>query len=128
MPAFRSIFCAAAIFMTVSPLPLLSQLTGDALFVNGRIHTLDAAGSIASAMAVRGGRILATGADAELRARYAGFPVIDIGHRNLFPGFTDAHGHLHGLGEETLILLLHGAASKQAANIISPAAPLKQSQ
>jgi predicted amidohydrolase YtcJ len=115
MRAFRSFFCAAALLMTASPLPLVSQEQGDALFVNGRIHTLDAAGSIASAMAVRAGRILATGSDEELRARYAGFPVIDIGHQNLFPGFTDAHGHLHGLGEETLILLLHGAPTKEAA-------------
>ena len=115
MRLFRSLPLVAAIAVTASFLPLDAQQQGDALFVNGRIHVLDSTLSIASAMAVRGGRILAVGANEELRGSYGAFPLHDLRGRNVFPGFTDAHGHLHGLGEETGILLLHGLPSKDAA-------------
>ncbi|UOR01106.1 amidohydrolase [Leucobacter allii] len=43
--------------------------------------------------AVGGGRIIATGAHAELADRFPGAPCVDLGDRLVVPGFNDAHAH-----------------------------------
>jgi predicted amidohydrolase YtcJ len=70
----------------------------DLALTGGRIFTADGAGSWARAMAVRGGRIVAVGADPDIRAM-AGprTRVIDLRGRTVTPGFGDAHVHpTHG--------------------------------
>ena len=74
-------------------LPLLAA--ADLLLVNGRIHTLDQARPSATAVLVRGERILAVGSDADLRAQAgAGARVVDLGGRAVIPGLIDTHTHL----------------------------------
>lgn len=69
------------------------------IFHGGRVHTVDTQNTIAEAVAVGGGRILATGSDAEVRALAGpGTRSIDLRGRSLLPGFTDAHGHFTGVG------------------------------
>ena len=69
------------------------------VFHSGAVHTVDAANTIAQAVAVAGGRILAVGADAEVRPLIgAGTRTVDLHGRSLLPGFTDAHGHFTGVG------------------------------
>ena len=70
----------------------------DLVFLGGRVATMDAARSWASALAVRGGRIVAVGPDAAVRP-LIGPPtrVIELRGRTLTPGFQDAHVHpVHG--------------------------------
>jgi predicted amidohydrolase YtcJ len=69
------------------------------VFVNGRVHTVDAGNRIAEAVAVSGERILAVGSDDEVRplAR-PGARVIDLAGRSLLPGLIDSHCHLVGVG------------------------------
>jgi hypothetical protein len=66
----------------------------DAVFVNGHVITLDARGTQVEALAVRDGRILATGSDRQLR-RFAGpeTRVVDLRGRTVLPGFVDGHAH-----------------------------------
>ena len=67
----------------------------DLLLVNGRIHTMDPARPSATAVLVRGERILAVGSDADLRAQAgAGARVVDLGGRAVIPGLIDTHTHL----------------------------------
>lgn len=74
--------------------------TADAIFHNGRIYTVDAARSWASAVAVAGGRILAVGDDAGILAlRGAGTEVIDLQGRMMMPALGDIHNH-HARGGE----------------------------
>ncbi|MDP6606536.1 MAG: amidohydrolase [Dehalococcoidia bacterium] len=71
----------------------------DLIFSGGVVHTVDAANSIAEAVAVAGGRILAAGSDAEVRA--TGGPAtthIELRGRSLLPGFIDSHAHFVGVG------------------------------
>jgi predicted amidohydrolase YtcJ len=64
------------------------------LFVNGSLRTMEPARPVASALAVRDGRIVAAGLDAELRPLVAGSTrVVDHHGRTLLPGFQDAHVH-----------------------------------
>jgi predicted amidohydrolase YtcJ len=69
--------------------------TPDVVFVNGRIATMDGAGSRVEALAVLNGRILALGSSAEIR-NIAGSNtrVVDLGGRTVLPGLYDNHVHL----------------------------------
>jgi predicted amidohydrolase YtcJ len=72
----------------------MTTCKADLILFNGHVHTLDAALPFASAVAVRGDRILAVGGDADvLNLRGAATSVIDLRGRTVLPGFTDAHIH-----------------------------------
>jgi predicted amidohydrolase YtcJ len=90
-------------------LPFLLLLTptaepavaADAVFVNGRIWTVDPAKPEAQAVAVWRGRILRVGTDAEVK-QLAGpnAKVIDLGGQRVVPGFYDSHVHFLGGGQQ----------------------------
>ncbi|MPZ99988.1 MAG: amidohydrolase family protein [Dehalococcoidia bacterium] len=71
----------------------------DIILSGGVVHTVDAQDSIAEAVAVSDGRILAVGSDAEVRAT-AGPSTrhVELRGRSLTPGFIDAHAHFTGVG------------------------------
>lgn len=79
----------------------------DLLFVNGRVITVDPADTVAEALAVRDGVIVAVGADADVRA-HAGpdTRVVDLGGGTLLPGINDSHIHAISLGTLTPPLTL----------------------
>jgi hypothetical protein len=66
----------------------------DLVLLNGKIITVDSADRVAQALAVRGGRIVAVGGDAEI-ARFVGPATrrIDLAGRAATPGLLDAHNH-----------------------------------
>jgi len=69
------------------------------LFHNGTIHTLDTAMPNVKALLVGDdGRIMATGALADLAASAPGARRVDLAGRTLLPGFNDAHVHIWKLG------------------------------
>ncbi|CEJ14204.1 N-substituted formamide deformylase precursor [bacterium YEK0313] len=76
------------------------SLAADAIFHNGRIYTVDAARSWASAVAVAGGRILAVGDDGDILAlRGPATTVTDLRGRMMLPALGDIHNH-HARGGE----------------------------
>jgi predicted amidohydrolase YtcJ len=67
----------------------------ESLFTNARVVTCDPLRPSAAAVAVRDGRIVAVGAEAEVRAQIgADATAIDLGGRTMLPGFIDAHNHM----------------------------------
>jgi predicted amidohydrolase YtcJ len=77
----------------------ISHFAPDLVLVNGRIHTVDDANPAASAVAVKGGRFVAVGADDEIRALAgSGTRVEDLGGATVVPGLIDAHNHLLSTG------------------------------
>lgn len=72
----------------------LGAQSADTILVNGKILTADAAFSTRQAIAIRDGRIAATGSTAEI-TRMAGpkTRVIDLGGRTVIPGLIDSHMH-----------------------------------
>jgi predicted amidohydrolase YtcJ len=66
----------------------------DLVFVGGHVFSSDEGGRPASALAVSGGRIVAVGADDEVRELVgARTETVELNGRLLLPGFQDAHIH-----------------------------------
>lgn len=69
-------------------------MTGNIALVNGQVITGLLNQQPATAVAVRNGRIVAVGTDAEVRKAAApGSEIIDLAGRTVTPGFNDAHCH-----------------------------------
>jgi len=66
----------------------------DLVLVNGKILTVDTKDSIAEAVAIRGGKIIAVGSNAEIQQRAAKETrAVDLHGRTATPGLIDSHGH-----------------------------------
>ncbi len=87
----------------------------DLILYNGDIHTMNPAQAHASAVAIRGDRIVAVGDSASAMAHGDGTRFIDLGGRSVSPGLVDAHCHLFGLGLDLQAVSVRGAASEGAA-------------
>jgi predicted amidohydrolase YtcJ len=96
-------FCVAAVAGVQTPAsaqpPASAQspatpTSANLVLLHGKIHTQDASRSIAQALAIRGGKILAIGADQEVSALIGpGTRTIDLKGRTVLPGLIDAHTH-----------------------------------
>ncbi len=84
---------------------------GGTLVRGGPIHTGVAAHPRAEAALIRNGRFVFVGALREARAAGRGAREIDLRGAAAFPGFTDAHVHLTGVGQAALLLDLVGVES-----------------
>jgi predicted amidohydrolase YtcJ len=83
-----------AISGNYSPRQQTKSNNADLLLINGNIITVDANDSIAQALAIRGGKIIAVGSNDDIRARFSkASRVIDLRGRTATPGLIDAHGH-----------------------------------
>ncbi|HET6761322.1 MAG TPA: amidohydrolase [Gemmatimonadaceae bacterium] len=96
----------------LAPVALGAQAPADVVLVNGSIYTVDNARPVASALAVRAGRVLFVGSDAEARVLAKGSAnVIDLKGATVVPGIVDAHAHLLGLGNNLRRVNLAGSTS-----------------
>jgi predicted amidohydrolase YtcJ len=79
--------------LTTFAAPIAAQ-SPDTALVNGKIITLDDRSTIAEALAVRDGKIVAVGRSADIR-NLAGpaTRIIDLGGRTVIPGLIDSHMH-----------------------------------
>jgi predicted amidohydrolase YtcJ len=96
----------------LAPAVIGAQGSADLVLVNGKIYTVDNARPVVSALAVRGGRILFVGSNAEARVlANRSTRVIDLKGATVVPGIVDAHAHLVGLGITLARVNLAGSTS-----------------
>ncbi len=70
------------------------QLAADTILTGGKIVTLDPHGTVAEAVAIGRGRILAVGKATDVaKTSGSGTRVIDLGGRTVIPGLIDSHIH-----------------------------------
>lgn len=87
-------FFAACILSASLTVPVFSAPPADLIVDHAQIVTVDGSFSIAEALAVRGGKIVAVGKSADM-APYCGpaTRVVDAGGKMVLPGLYDSHTH-----------------------------------
>jgi hypothetical protein len=92
--------------------PQTASAPADLIVKSAKVWTGDPARPEAEALAVRGGRIVAVGSDAEI-AKLAGpsTKVVDAKWRRVVPGFIDCHTHMTSGGFDLLALDLRNTKS-----------------
>ncbi|MBS1565811.1 MAG: amidohydrolase [Bacteroidetes bacterium] len=83
----------------------------DMLYYNAHIYTVDSSFSVVEAMAVKDGKIVATGSSTALQDLYEPKEKTDAGGKYIYPGLIDAHAHFVGyaLGLQTVDLVGTGS-------------------
>lgn len=87
-----------------------SKKSADLICFNGHVCTVDSAFSYAEAFAVKDGRIIAIGSNAEIK-NYKAAVKIDLEGKFVYPGFYDAHCHFYGYGIDQRKIWLTGTKS-----------------
>lgn len=73
----------------------------DIILVNGKIVTVDDRFTIAQALAIKGGRVVAVGRTEDIRALAgSSTKVIDVAGRTVIPGLIDNHAHFVRVAEK----------------------------
>jgi predicted amidohydrolase YtcJ len=70
----------------------------DLIVYNARVYTVDDNFSIAEAIAIRDGKILAVGKNLEIMDRFEAKKEIDLRGQYVYPGLIDAHCHFFNYG------------------------------
>ncbi|CAN5508629.1 amidohydrolase [soil metagenome] len=83
----------------------------DLLVFHCTIYTVDAAFSVAEAMVITNGKIVATGNKADLEKEYTCKQKLDAQGKFIYPGFIDAHAHFVGYGMSLQQVDLTGTTS-----------------
>jgi predicted amidohydrolase YtcJ len=93
-------------------------LAEDTLLVHGHIYTGNAAAPWASALAVKGARIEAVGADADILGHRGGRTrIVDLHGQTVIPGIVDSHLHM-----------LYGAFALHGLNLSTPESSITPDQ
>jgi len=88
-----------------------SRQKADLIIHHAKIYTVDEKFSVAEAMAVSGGKIIATGTNDDILKLYESDSITDAGGKTVFPGFNDAHAHFVGYGSSLQRVNLVGTGS-----------------
>jgi len=70
----------------------------DLILHTGVIYTVDSSMTIAQAVAIKDGRIIAVGTDTDIRSSYASEKNVNLDGKTVYPGFIDPHCHFYGYG------------------------------
>lgn len=87
------------VLFACSPSANSPETVADLILTHGNIYTVNPAQPKAEAVAVKDGKILAVGSEAEIQA-YAGdgTEVLDMAGKTVLPGLIESHAHIMGVG------------------------------
>lgn len=83
----------------------------DMIIHHAKIYTVDDNFSVAEAMVVSDGKIVALGKNDDILKQYESDSITDAGGKAVFPGFNDAHAHFVGYGLSLQTVNLVGTES-----------------
>ena len=87
----------------------------DLIIHKANIYTVDSAFSVATAMAIKDGKILAIGTEDQILQQYHSDSLVDAAGATIFPGWIDAHAHFVGYGESLFKVNLFGTKTWEEA-------------
>ena len=102
--SMRLLFCIIILTALVS---CQSKKQADLLVYNATVYTVDSAFTTTEALAIKDGKIIATGKSADLLAQYEAKEKKDAQGKFIYPGLIDAHAHFfrYGIGLQTADLV-----------------------
>src|SRR6266481_2247972 len=104
---------AAAILLFMSGITADAE-TAERIFLHGNIYTVNDKQPSAQAIAVKGGRIIFVGSNADAeKFRADKTHIVDLAGKTVTPGFTDSHCHIFGIGEREMTLNLEGTNTRE---------------
>lgn len=83
----------------------------DLIIHNAAIHTMDEGNTVAEAMAIKDGKIVEVGPERQILNKYSTDEEIDAAGKDVYPGLTDAHGHILSYAKQKLSVDLVGTRS-----------------
>lgn len=114
----RALLAGVAVLALAACQPQAAGPAPDMIIHGGTIYTGVDGQLPATAVSVRDGRIVEVGAEEELlKTAGAETETVDLDGAFLYPGFTDAHAHLYGIGEREMTLDLDEV--KSIAELVS---------
>jgi predicted amidohydrolase YtcJ len=91
----RTVLAAALAAGLFAALPAKAREQADLILTNGKVATMAREGEFVQAVAVKDGKVLATGSNAAvLKLKGANTQLIDAGGRTVIPGLNDSHLHV----------------------------------
>lgn len=87
----------------------------DTIIHHAVIYTVDSAFTMAEAIAIKDGKIVATGKNDEILKKFTATESIDAGGKAMYPGFIDAHAHFVGYGRSLFQVDLYGTTTWEEA-------------
>ena len=88
-----------------------SSETVDLIVDHATIYTVDSSFSTAEAMAVKDGKIIATGSNDFIHQHYQSKETMDAQGKAVYPGFIDAHAHFVGYAQSLFVANLYDTKS-----------------
>ncbi|MCH7806693.1 MAG: amidohydrolase [Proteobacteria bacterium] len=111
MPLFVKVLIASLLLFSCGEAPDEAK-TRAKIFLNGTIYTGNDANPVVEAVVVEDNRITFAGDEVEARASAGdGAEIVDLKASFMYPGFTDGHAHLLGIGQREMVLKLEGSLS-----------------
>ncbi len=107
----RKILSVVLIFLFAS----CNHPKADIIIHNAVIYTVDSVFTVAEAMAVKDGKIIAVGKNDDILKNYSATENIDAKGAAVYPGFIDAHAHFVGYGSSLFQADLFGTTSWEEA-------------
>lgn len=83
----------------------------DTIVHHAKIYTVDSAFTVVEAMAIKDGKIVATGTNDIITGKYQADSVVDAKGAAVYPGFIDAHAHFLGYASSLFQVELYNTST-----------------
>ena len=87
------------------------QESADLVIINSNTYTVNSSFEKATAFAVKDGKFIGVGTNAEIQKKYKATAIIDAKNKTTIPGLIDAHCHFYRMGLQQQKVSLEGTKS-----------------